>query len=179
MKRTLKWICWLLLPPLLWGGCEKGFLGIKPEGGKELPAVTTEGKNTFGCRINGKVWRNGSQFLHGGISGEYWPPQSLFQIAAKQWRDGDLKASLSLAAYLDEVGEHNLHRGLYWELDSLCIDVADAYHLLEGADNKVHILRLDTREFIVAGTFEFVLTHTDCRDTLYVTDGRFDFKYAQ
>lgn len=54
----------------------------------------------------------------------------------------------------------------------------DQYFLLETADNWVEILNLDTDEFIVSGIFECTLVHEGCGDTLFITDGRFDYDWA-
>ena len=170
----------LLLMPLSWASCDKPLFSIKKDP-PSLPPITTTGENTFGCLVNGEFWLKNTQFLHGGITGEYHSGYDIFQIHGHRFREGDLQASISFSAYLTEEGEHELHHATYWDSDSTCIGsiVREGFELLlEGASNKVNILNLDQKEFIVSGTFEFTLVYPECGDTIRVTDGRFDYDYA-
>src|SRR5688572_4991119 len=46
------------------------FTSCEEDETEKLPPITTEGKNTLGCLINGKVWLPVTSFLQGGIYAE-------------------------------------------------------------------------------------------------------------
>jgi hypothetical protein len=53
MKRYFNFsVILIVVTSSLLASCE--LLNIKPK--PKLPPITSEGKNTFGCRVNGKVW---------------------------------------------------------------------------------------------------------------------------
>ena len=86
--------------------------------------------------------------------------------------------SIYINSIIDSVGIYPLERVHFNDFELECQDVVDPYMLLEDADNWVEILNLDTEEFIVSGTFQCTLVHDKCGDTLFITDGRFDYKWA-
>ena len=150
----------------------------------ELPPITQEGKNTFGCKVNGKVW------IPNGFSngfGNPTPPVSIyfrkrcddrgncttyntwiFELLAKKGT-GENTGSLYVSAY-----------SMY--LDGTADDLGATFKYNDvnyGVDinlpNTFNITRLDTTAKIIAGTFYF--TGTDAKgNKITVTDGRFDAK---
>jgi hypothetical protein len=86
--------------------------------------------------------------------------------------------SVYIAAYVDSVGRYDLHDANYNDNNHPCQNPADPSRLLEGADNWVEILNLDTEEYIVSGTFQCTVVDDNCGDTIYITDGRFDYDWA-
>ena len=85
------------------------------------------------------------------------------------------------AAYVDSVGRYPLSTMHFYDFDrnaKSCQESSDSSNLLEDADNWVEILNLDTEEYIVSGTFQCTVVDDKCGDTIYITDGRFDYKWA-
>jgi hypothetical protein len=179
MKKTLKWICWLLLPPLLWGGCDLLKNDDTPlESVQQLPPITTTGANTFGCLLNGEPWVVCGGFLETSrLSGGYGFQSNMLEIVGKRWCKAS-KDNIYLSTFADAPGVHEYRYAEYRNREIECQDVLDPYRLLEGADNRLEILRLDKENYIMSGTFQCTLVHAKCGDTIYITEGRFDYKWA-
>ena len=146
----------------------------------KLPPETQEGKNTFGCLVNGKVWRNQ------GVTSLY--SDNLSITVTDQLTIGATK-------YID-----NIHQGIgigHPQANK------EGIYLLNGAnyarytdvkkqcnyglgntpiEGKLEITKFQRTEvnggkrLIVAGRFHFTIISNECQDTIRVTDGRFDIK---
>jgi len=152
---------------------------------EQLPPITTTGANTFGCLVNGNVWLpyNSSD---GGVDAIVcyaylthnfsYPDIDIytsnrkngalddFEMRFRGIRDtGTYKlsnpfdSSLSFAYTADTLGF-----GPYPPLDSTV---------------RVKILRCDTIQKIISGTFSFTGFNAQFNKTIYITDGRFDLHY--
>lgn len=152
---------------------------------EKLPKLTEEGKNTFGCKINGKNWVPHGR---GGLSG-IGPTSGGFinninTIFITAYNDNE-----SVEFYLKNVfntGEYLLNFTTVPRPDNIYPENYGLY--MNGDDNhesdfittseytgKVTILNLDTTNKIVSGTFEF--TGVDKAGKIdRITDGRFDMK---
>jgi hypothetical protein len=179
MKNKFLLLTLLLALPVLWAGCDKLF--TTPDAASiaqpdELPPITTTGEGVFACKINGVNWQRcrGGFFEPSSLKGEWHSVLKIFYLIAMR-SCGDFDDSMSIHAAIDSVGVYPLERATYGNFDIECQDVADPYILLDGADNRVEILNLDTVKTIVSGTFQCTLVHEKCGDTLFITDGRFDF----
>ena len=158
-----------LLLALCLTGCEKNN-PFAP--GTELPPETTIGANTFGCLVNGKVWRNGGYFN---------PAESLNMPEMSETR-------LAIAAsrnVTDTLSGINI-----WILD---IDISEGQYLCDSLNinikfrigatcwyeyaqqGSIEITRYDLDERIVSGRFNALLKLDGCED-IVITDGRFDLK---
>ena len=141
---------------------------------EKLPPATQEGKDTFGCLVNGKAWvtqghtnAGGSyQLGHLGIYGSVYSPTE----------------DIGMHLY-DNIGGLELTTGAYSLLASAPHDpyVRVFKSLVCMYENIISgqwvITKLDKSKYIVSGTFEFNIAHAGC-DTLEITNGRFDIKYA-
>jgi hypothetical protein len=156
--------------------------GTPPQ--QQLPPITTEGKNTFGCLVNGEVWlpevKPFQMFVYPLTSGYEF---ELFHVAAnklvKNSQDEFIFADvIVLNANLNSTGSiilnnlnnsyarySNILTGCSYEVDSI-------------QTGTLNILKYDTINFIISGTFEFTVGTGGC-DTIKITEGRFDLKYAQ
>ncbi|WP_421946933.1 hypothetical protein [Phaeodactylibacter xiamenensis] len=181
MKNKFLLLTWLLAVPLLWAGCDKPLFKTdetsiaQPD---ELPPITTTGEGTFACKINGVNWqRCGGGFLQSSILGNWSPNYKIFSLQGLRSCEG-FDDAVYINAFIDSIGLYPLEAGQYDDFNLECQDVLDQYFLLETADNWVEILNLDTDDFIVSGTFQCTLVHEGCGDTLFITDGRFDYDWA-
>ena len=182
MKNKFLLLTWLLAVPLLWSGCDKPLFKTdeasiaQPD---ELPPITTTGEGTFACKINGVNWqRCGGNLKASSLTGNWSPNYKIFQLSAFRDCEG-FNDNVSISAYLDSLGRYDLHNGDYSKADLPCLyRWPSFYSLLDSADNWVEILNLDTKEFIVSGTFQCTLVHEECGDTIFITDGRFDYDWA-
>ncbi len=157
--------------------------------GDKLPRPTEKGKNTFGCKINGKRWvpDGGKGFQPAKpITGGFF-----LIVATPTYRRGVFIRAVSkdeqgVNIYLDgyEVGEHLLNEmtqirpanlnpknyGLYQKGD-------ETYVTSDKFTGKVIITKSDTTTGIVSGTFEFVAGNSQ-GEKVNITNGRFDVNYA-
>ena len=165
----------ILFCPLLASQCEK-----PPEDFEEkLPAITTEGKNTFGCRVNGEIWIPWIEFdlfdNHTTVS--YHAPTGGVNISTKKKIDDlDLFQAISFSSTdVKGIGEHEYNRADYRDYDTaFCESYRFEHDTILG--NKFNILKLDTENHIISGTFEFTAINDEC-DPVVITDGRFDLGY--
>ncbi len=55
----------------------------------------------------------------------------------------------------------------------------DYYYELDTTyNNRTEIIHFDMDKRIMSGTFEFRTISMECRDTVLITDGRFDIKFS-
>ena len=155
------------------------------------PEITTEGKHTFGFKINGKEWvpcvdlygavvglrpidctlreSDGSNFL--GLVASYFmssisDTSNLFFLGLKPLKVGILNAQdlAHLRIKFSLLYNEGLN-GKSWSADKT------------GINTSIEILRLDTAQNIIAVKFSCLLISDDRSDTLVLTDGRFDLTY--
>lgn len=169
------YVCTLAMLLLFWG-CDKG---------PDLTPMTLEGKNTFSCKVNGKVWipeRPNDWFglanaINGGFAGygSHNPP-TIYLIAYSSE-----KTELHIFLKTIEVGVHELNQDTY-RIDRDFFP--ENYGWYQGADgisfitNQYHtgrvvITKADTLSGIISGTFEFEGGNS-LGKKVKITDGRFD-----
>ncbi|MBX2889505.1 MAG: hypothetical protein KF734_01135 [Saprospiraceae bacterium] len=156
------------------------------------PEITTQGLNTFGCKINGKEWvpcvdlygsvvslrpidctlreSDGSNFL------------SMALTYSVQESDNDTLESLIVGLKPLKLGYNPISDLVYSSLDFGQIfesgQSSKAWENIDhNAQNYFEITRLDTSQNIISGVFKFTLLSENKQDTLQFTDGRFDLKY--
>jgi hypothetical protein len=165
----------------------------KSSPGDSLPPITQEGKNTFGCKINGKVWvpHWNCLYLTGGTAEMDYAivPKTDSSLLPLVWemhlgREADF--SLFSFQQAPTLSDHLIyHPGNIF--DSLRIDyIGPPVNLYNNINVFVKIVprffnidKLDTLNKIVAGTFAFTLYGSDNNsnlDSVVITEGRFDLQ---
>lgn len=161
-----------------------------------LPPLTTVGANTFGCYINGKLWLPKADW-----KAYFDPSYSPIQSSMNSSNGGYLKATSSIEGIM-----HTFSFGLYAKKGVYyanyggpsSVDEFHVYHLDYQKNkwyypddrgrhlgNRLEIFYSDTINNIVAGRFQFTLYRgwndkiTDRKDSIVITDGRFDIRYHQ
>ena len=180
MKNTLLFI--LLLACIGFSACEKE--KTPPTELEKLPAATQEGKNTFGCLVDGKAWTpKWGGLLKPGITPYYNNVLGNFSIITYFYKNGKFESGFSIGqkfapffepgTYFMDIGQSN-----YFLISKTCVDsvISDSriYHNINGV---FQITRLDVSTGIISGTFEFDAVSETCQDTVRITEGRFDIKY--
>ncbi len=158
------------------------FVGTLSHGCKSdeesLPAPTSQGLNTFGCKIDGKVW------IANGLSNESGPsakaieaelkiidPNTFYLMIHTRSSSG---TRVQLTLPKGTIGLNSL-RNLYDECFGIYYDNQfKIFHSMEANPGKVVITRLDTINQIVSGTFEFDAEYLVDKRIVKVTEGRFD-----
>ena len=154
------------------------FLCCKKKG---LPAPTTSGENTFGCKINGEDWKprkkDNDPF---GINGQplnvrYNPITMSLKISASDMEERERVYFSVLNPYEND----NFHINKNGASQLLHFAPCTSHRLDTTQIHEVFLTRFDQEERIVSGTFQFTaIGEDDCTDTIQVTDGRFDLYYT-
>ena len=159
---------------------------------EDLPKPTATGEQTFGCRVNGKMWKPLGQRTGRRVG----PPTSTYMIRT------DNGEYLRINAYSGEesvgiwLNASILGRGAY-RLDQpyLCGAIeargntgewlpkpfydctsVEGYFTDSLRTGEVVITQFDRAKGIVSGHFSFTAYNSRTNSTVEVTDGRFDLK---
>lgn len=157
-----------------------------------LPPVTQEGKNSFGCTINGEVW---IPFYQCGLIEIPNHCKELQSVVTNPDTTGKLPIAIQLsverelkpgggsfsAFYIGATIKTTGSAGNFFDViffrDSLRYD---PQYPISSVSNAINITKLDTVNQIISGTFYFTLYGPNGPaggDSLVVTDGRFDITY--
>lgn len=177
-KHWIKWIAPVLLTALLLaGGCKK--LDLTPG----LPDETQEGKNTFGCKVNGKIWLPYTEHtLDRAVEPEY--DRGWFAVRVEREKDPSQLMWLQLG---DSTGiqqkTYTLNDGFYAYFQSQKEGKVDTYMAGPGSTGIVTITKVEEQppkngriSTIVSGTFSFTAKDDISGQTVIVSEGRFDVK---
>ncbi|HMH33345.1 MAG TPA: hypothetical protein VK543_09965 [Puia sp.] len=178
MKKLTVYI--FIVSAILAGNCRKS---NQPT---SLPPITQEGKNTFGCKMNGQLWvpyyrcnRVGFNTAAREMIYSTIPvnpgsaaPVVFFIHVGNSANDGthfDIFSHASSVFYLSGTG--NI-------IDSLTIQFDDGLpyqnRIGRGSPHYFQITKFDTLQKIISGEFAFNLY--DFADSFVVTEGRFDIQ---
>ncbi len=177
-----KLLLFCLLPTLLAASCKKNHSNNAED---QLPPATQTGTNTFGCLINGTV------YVSKGSGGTGSPnPKKIFdlglngllylQIDARQY-DTEHHQNGSFFINIDSLrgtGIYNIYTnkkqlGVGFEQIPSCGILPDDD--IQYKSGRITITAYDMVNGIISGVFNFKIKPLNC-DTLFITDGRFDFK---
>ena len=155
-----------------------------------MPPNTQEGKNTFGCNLNGDVW------LPNASCGYFSNPCAGMSVSVFRPFAADTfplgititvqKKISNVTTYIQMVTKNILTNSAAYVYspgniyDSLRINYTNQngiqYHTLDGKPGIVNITRLDVKNEIISGNFNFTL-FIQGGDSLVFSDGRFDLKF--
>ncbi len=167
---------------LFMSGCELFKSADKTD---QLPPATQEGKNTFGCLVNGKVWlpkgNNGTANLDASYDPNF-QGASIFDLSAyKINTDIDRQYFYLFATNVTTGGSYDLSSvqlgtitfDYSYESSTDCNYNRDSVVFRTGT---LTISKFDLGQGIISGKFLGVLARPNC-DTLKITEGRFDMKF--
>lgn len=143
-----------------------------------LPEITTEGKGTYGCMVDGELWLpKGFLDFSGNPSASYTELGGAFRLTAKINTEAK-EELLNCSVTLDSVGVFplNIH-SKFKKYESSENENYCEYNIDTTMHHQIEILRLDKVEDIISGTFEFTAICEEYQDTVRITDGRFDLNY--
>jgi hypothetical protein len=166
----------------------------------ELPAETQTGAGTFGCLVNGKVWKPAGGGIGVGTSNldlSYDPTFNggTMSIKAYRYRDSsniNILENVSIAiSQLSKVGVYSMDNAAqnavgeyaYSGKNKTTNEIISFCQFNPYSDKRtgsLTITKIDLTKGFISGRFEFTLTKTnpdsDCISIIKVTDGRFDLK---
>jgi hypothetical protein len=139
------------------------------------PPLTTEGKNTFGCLIDGRVFVPDMEQL-GALRLSIFFEQNSLQLQAKASKESvtvDCEGVTIEGLYKTSPPPFN---GRVFKRSSAS---SDCWHRVGQSNSKIEILYLDRTARIIAGKFEYlsIINPCDSSDILNITEGRFDIQY--
>lgn len=150
-----------------------------------LPAISTNGQNTFGCLVNGKAWlpNHGvtSKFFVDYYKGIFFFSAARHGYSTWQQNNHALIDYFGIGtSYYNQKGvvtlDNSYNPGWYTNVENSCDYGSKA--IISG---HLEYLRFDTINWIASGTFEFTTylpeeeNEFNC-DTIRVTNGRFDLR---
>lgn len=150
----------------------------KPE---VLPEITQEGKNTFGCLIDGQVFLPHTSFNnYARLSASYMaPPSPLLSISApNDKKDGKSLSFYAKGLTVVEGATYKLGReGDDGVVSAKCIiNIGLSYTLFSSSTSlpgEIHISKLTSD--IISGTFSYDAVSPDGKK-IEIRDGRFDLR---
>jgi len=155
--------------------------------GPQLPSITTEGLTTFGCLKDGEVWLPDGYhnlFEH-NPEATYDEANDFLDILITQSNvnNNGSPEIINITSIIEKVGTYsffqnvNLTNPIY--RDSLT-NPGETYKYFKDStyNNRIEILKLDSINDIISGTFEVRLVNEDLPDTILFSDGRFDSEYT-
>jgi hypothetical protein len=175
MKNVKLYITALAMLMLFWG-CDKG---------PELTPLTQEGKNTFSCKVNGKVWipdGRGSVFVNippidGGFYYNYANNErfGIIRIIASNNAGEDIEIFLNSIKTGVHLLDSNTKITDFSPANYCFFFSAQKSMSMTSAKNvgKVTIFKADTISGIISGTFDFNAGNSKS-EIVKITDGRFD-----
>ncbi len=153
-----------------------------------LPLPTSRGANTFGCKINGIKY----------IPDKYEPSVSIYPVIGGFYNvGGDIGVYIQTSRYdsfldiyikkVDSTGIYYLNKDTWPMPYATWPDNYGYYAQWNGSSTidyytnikytgKVTLTVADKTTRIVAGTFEFIGYNPVTKDSIRITDGRFDVK---
>lgn len=174
----MKTVLMILFAATLFTGCKKD------KGEDQLPPATQIGANTFGCKINGRVFvpkgydpnrikPNPHIIYDYGLNG-----QPYLYIEVNRFKDYNGQQIISFGN-LNNLGYYSLSDNmsfscLWPNVIGSCGTVAFDTTIQKWGGG--YITKLDIANHIISGTFDFKYKTQSC-DTVYITDGRFDIKF--
>lgn len=182
MKRLLYFLGLLVI-----ASCKKTFLFECKPVVLNLPAITSEGKGTFGCLINNRIWvpnqykdRIYCEYYPWKNGGDYYGTLCLKSSKRHFLNDRSGGLNMTLRNRVFTIGK----APLYYKNSTkdLLVFLSDTNYyydnLKPNPDNFINISRLDTVNRIVAGTFQCTLINLfGSGDTVRITEGRFDLRF--
>jgi hypothetical protein len=137
-----------------------------------LPPITTHGAGTFGCKINGKPFvakgnsmKRGTQLDINNLWVSVWGMDYSDKI---NYPD----ISITIEPLLDTGVIYFPNSSISsWVQHRFDNKIYSSNNLTNG---YVHFLRVDYNRRVFSGTFEFDVYSNDGKDTMHITEGRFD-----
>jgi hypothetical protein len=178
------WLC-------ICGSCKKPVDPIPISELDKLPAATQTGANTFGCLVNGQAFLpHSNSFLSGSYQCNYIYTNGgyYFLVNASNSSTTNYIYSISLSTNALPISEGQTIKlqnngvagkacGLYGYLYGTS---PTDYETTTVVGGQIFINNFDQNKQIVSGTFFFnAINLSNSKDTIHVTDGRFDMKYTQ
>lgn len=171
-SRLLPLILLALLSSLCLFSCSKK-KDIRPE----LPPITQEGKNTFGCMFGNEIWLPGKHLSTSSLDVRYSVENGFRIYCGRNSPLVQFKRDNMVLRMTDiaEVGTYDLtsqNTEIYIDTKQPN-DLPSLQYILHNA-GTIKITRFDTSNKIASGEFAFQVKEKTTGEVVEVTQGRFD-----
>jgi hypothetical protein len=166
----------------------------KKEAEPQLPPITTTGANTFGCKVNGRVFvprdGNGKPGLYAQYANFNTGPGATggwyLNIPAIDYQSNDDNAiviqtdslliaeGLTYEFKLSNVVNPKPIKGTFY---TYCDFNGNTYAKTAADTGQIRILRFDQFKRLISATFSYSATNISSGEKINITDGRFDILY--
>jgi hypothetical protein len=150
----------------------------------KLPPITTEGKNTFGCLVNGKAWIPKTD---GGLFNERlslrYENGGLNISATLRINNDAIQQRLSVTAIFNDIGMYQIppppfDGEMFLNSKNPPMGrIACTRYKCIPENTEIEIIYINTSQRIISGKFSYKNLENDCGDVINITDGRFDVRY--
>ena len=155
-----------------------------------LPPETQNGANTFGCKIDGKVWvPKGTDYNSGqNVTAYYQHIYSgqegfVFRVSATNYEKKPLEYfSIVLDSSKIQTGIsytiRNGYKGEFYAAYWIGSSQAKSFYVKEPLKGSIVFHKFDENNKIASGLFEFDAVNS-YGELIHVTEGRFDVKFTR
>ncbi len=149
---------------------------------KQLTPFTTEGKGVLGCKVNGSLWESYVPInLSGDIAFQMGYDSTDGHFGLNTWwttkdRHKDEKVGLEAKINPKVLGKYsilNSNSAVYINY----VPSRKPFYVDTTITNELNLLFYNKEKKIISGTFYFTAITADKKDTVRITEGRFDGKY--
>lgn len=147
-----------------------------------LPPATQEGRNTFGCKVNGQLWVNGGDdWMAKYYWADYIDSSGVFYLggsSSKANTHSEVGLVIEHLPFSDIINAPFQCKGWYRRvIYQNNVSSTNKYITDSIIPGTVTITKFDTINLIVSGTFNFNAKLEGGTETVDVTDGRFDLRF--
>ena len=180
MKQTLILLIGIAMICILGcSSCKKNTVTVAPDNPYGLPNATQVGGNFLACRINGKNYiatapYTGYKTTKAGFNGDTLGISSAFN-SLNYLKGIGFEIYQNQTANQTYIFDSSIAVANFGT-DSTCLGFSTQYTNSKAINGSVYLTKMDRINKIVSGTFSCTFPIPHC-DTLFVTDGRFDFSY--
>lgn len=182
MKATKTIALAVLIATVLALSCKKKTEQPVPK--QQLPLETQQGMNTFGCKVDGNVFKSISDdsLINNNCLRAFGRPKKYFRIIATgNIQIGGKYQESQFNFYLDNVtgsGKYILENFAQYKSSANHNDFGINYFVTDSVHTgEVTVTKLDTVNKILSGTFVMQLAKLFEVQSEMVTEGRFDVTY--
>lgn len=156
------------------------FIACKDENQAQLPPATQDGKNILGCLVNGEVFVAQGGFFGGVDDLSISVSRDELHLGSSAYgKDTDVDGNLNINLFKDfNVYGNNIHALINDLTQSGRFRSENGTLFTTGRDiyvGELNIDKLDTINYIIAGTFWFDAVSED-GEVVQIREGRFDIK---
>jgi hypothetical protein len=173
---------------LIMNGCKKDHTPPL----SQLPPLTSEGKGTFGCLINGNAFKPKRLGINPTLQAAYQQVYNYHTGRSLSIVANHVNSGCDIQSVSIESDSISLEQGKTYVLQSLkpgnftgryfgvksCDNLPNPLYTTDTDTGRLQITFLDTIHQIVSGTFSFNVTNPQGK-AIHVTDGRFDMPYVR